>query len=201
MDLFCIFFLAVLCSCSLDYADSIKAIVHNQVNPNDNSEGEVWFNTTGYGLADYGFPEEDVGIWTYSSFNYLKAIASLANEAAKRCFHGDIVLLYYKFVYNGQHESTEVVSSSDMIKDIAELLENSKGASKKQDKSLYDILSSTTSSDDVLKVFQVANGLNSPVDLQEEHWIKFLSNLYLFGLRQISTLGVGFRDFVSDLIH
>lgn len=188
-----ILFFAVLCVCNtLNYEDSIKAILYNQVEPNDDTQGTVWFNCTGYELLDYGFKGEDVGIKTYSSFKYLRALTSLAQEAANRGYHGDVVFLYYKFLYGGQHQSTED-ANSDIMQDIAQLFQDPEGV--KINRQLYEILTSSTSSDHVLRVFQIAYG-DDPVDpfdtkdnSADKHWIKSFSNLYAYVLCQISSLG------------
>lgn len=188
-DILILFFIG-LAECTLDYSDSIKAIVYNQIDPNDNSTGDVWFNTTGYGLADYGFTEiDDIGVSTYSSFNYLKAITSLAGEAAKRGLHGDVVLLYYKFVYAGQHEATRLDSDSDMILDIAEMLMKAQSETGEHDGlSLYEVLTSSVSSDAVLQVYQLAHGLDLK-NPQKAHPIKSFANLYNYSLGVFSSVG------------
>ncbi|KAK6200308.1 uncharacterized protein RJT21DRAFT_121202, partial [Scheffersomyces amazonensis] len=145
--------------CALSYSDSLLAILNNQIDPNDNSIGEVWFNTTGYGLADYGFDMiDDYGIYSYTSYNYLVALTNLASVAVSKGYHGDVVFLFYKFLYAGQHNSTSIDYESDMLLDIANLLSSSSGNIVKRDAtSLFDILISTTSSDAVSKVYELAS--------------------------------------------
>ncbi|KAK6200123.1 uncharacterized protein RJT21DRAFT_40411 [Scheffersomyces amazonensis] len=129
----------------LNYADSIKAIANNRIQPNDDSQGTVWFNTTGYSLEEYGFPMiDDYGIHTYSSFNYLKKVLGLANIALENGIHGDYVFLLYKFLYGGQHEPTSINPSSDMVKDMIKDL-NPKFNRRHGSDKLLEILNNTAS--------------------------------------------------------
>ncbi|CAN6656286.1 hypothetical protein TRVA0_029S00122 [Trichomonascus vanleenenianus] len=138
--------------CTLSYEDSIRAILRNQIIPNDGSNGTVWFNTTGYGLEDYGFPLiDDYGIYTYTSFEYLRHVTGLAREAANRGKHGDVILLLYKFLYAGQAKATEPVITSDMFRDMVNDL---KPLWKNSDRNaLLDILEETSSIEELKELY------------------------------------------------
>ncbi|RLV90614.1 hypothetical protein JA1_004456 [Spathaspora sp. JA1] len=137
----------------ISYEDSIAAVLQNHLDPNDNSSGVAWFNATNYPLDHFGFEESgEYGIYTYTSLNYLTEVANLATYAASKGFYGDVVLLFYKFIYAGDKDNTAFNSSSDMVLDIGERLRNN----KRDSSDLLDVLMNSSSCDEVKRVFELA---------------------------------------------
>ncbi|SCU79289.1 LAMI_0A08130g1_1 [Lachancea mirantina] len=103
---------------SLSYSDSLRAIANNQVSPNDMSNGTVYI-TLGDFFSNYGVQGlEDLNVFTVTSFHYLQSVASLCEIAAKRHDWADALMLYLKFAYSGQPNSSELESCSALVKDI-----------------------------------------------------------------------------------
>lgn len=161
--------LATVLAYTLSYEDSLKVIAMNQLDPYDDSNGTVWFNTTGYGLEAYGFNMlDDYGIYTYSTFNYLTKLVQLAGKAASEGKHGDVVLLFYKFIYAGNPNATAVKSDSDMITDISLLLQSKENKSGLNE-DLIHVLTKTSSSNVISDVYFLASNVTSGF---EKGWLE-----------------------------
>ncbi|CAK7897248.1 hypothetical protein CAAN1_04S03378 [[Candida] anglica] len=114
--LFTLLLQTVICE---SYADSLRNIVTSKTSPVDNSEGVVTFKSSSFGLADYGISGEDVEVHSFTSYNYLNLLSTLASTASEQGHHGDVVYLYYKFIFGGQPELTSTASGSVLVSSMA----------------------------------------------------------------------------------
>lgn len=106
------------CEVTSDYEGTLSSVLLNEIDPIDQSEGVVWFNTTEFFTAR-GLPElENVGAYWKNTFNYANMIAALGHIAEERNNVADLVFLYHKFVFGGAADATSLNFNSDISKDI-----------------------------------------------------------------------------------
>lgn len=102
-----------------EYDVAVQLLLSQQIEENDGSKGTVWFDTSSYELALYGFPLIGLyGINTETNFEYLESLSLLGEHAIDRGNHGDFVYILYKYLYSeslqGQSEQRSM-----LIKEMA----------------------------------------------------------------------------------
>lgn len=117
----------------MSYEDSVLAVAENRVITEDGSFGTAWINTTDYCTPLYHFREIGYhAVVTHLSYNYLLALAELAEEALTQGLHGDFIFLLFKFGHEGRELPTGIRRASPMIYDMAKSLDTQTTSKQKR---------------------------------------------------------------------
>lgn len=147
------------------YDLAMNSLLDGEIFENDSSKGTVWFDTTSYELALYGYPLIGLyGITTETSYNYLSSLSELGLSALDNGYHGDFVYIMYRFLFvdslrDAPHPWELLVR--EMRKGL-----NKETNSKEESNELLTILAETSSTETLRRMFLE---IDTPEEITQFH--------------------------------